>query len=558
MSEHHDRSPEEGAEVVADVFDRVESAAVVDRTILESVLAAVIARGHVLLEDVPGTGKTVTARVLAEALGLSFTRIQFTPDLLPSDVTGSNIYNEHDGEFEFSEGPVFTNVLLADEINRAPPKTQAALLEAMEERQVSVDGTTHDLPEPFFVIATQNPIEQGGTFRLPEAQRDRFSVKTSLGYPEVEGEMGLLERRSNRRSLAPTVEAVTEHETVLDLQELAEDVTVEEEVRRYIIDLARETRWDARTEIGVSPRGVQRVFETARARAVIEGREFVTPEDVKQLARPTMAHRVILTTEATVDGVEGTDVVGTALSRVDVPGVAPEDQPGGESDGRQDVPTGGQGAGSDRAGEPRRSGRGTNRAGTAPQADRQQNAPGGQRRQGGRSNQQPPGGGERQPPQSGPGSYRQDESPGRPNERGGNRDDRGQYDQRQPRDRHGRTDQRGNQPRNDQRRDAPRNDQQGAPGNGPRGGHSRQEQPRNDSPPPASEPTGQGQHTNRSTGTGSARRAGQPDSDRHDSGGIDRVDTGPNGDTVDTDRVDADDSRNDGGQADDSRDDNGT
>ena len=314
---------EEAAERCADVVDRVETAAVVDREILETLLATTIARGHVLLEDVPGTGKSVTARVLAEALGLTFSRIQFTPDLLPADITGSNIYNEHEGTFEFAEGPVFTNVVLADEINRAPPKTQAALLEAMEERQVSVDGTTYELPRPFFVIATQNPVEQEGTFRLPEAQRDRFSVKTSIGYPDVEGEMGLLERRSNRRSLSPSVDPVTDADTVVEFQELAEDVTVEESVRRYIVDLARETRQDDRTDIGVSPRGVQRLYELSRAVAVVEGRDYVIPDDIKRLAESGMAHRVVLTTESTVEGVDTADIVRDAVAAVDVPAVAP-------------------------------------------------------------------------------------------------------------------------------------------------------------------------------------------------------------------------------------------
>ena len=333
-----DRKPEltpaDAERTVEDVLDRIREAAIVDRQVLESILAALFARGHVLLEDVPGTGKSVTARVLAEAMGLEFTRIQFTPDLLPSDVTGSLIYNEHDGEFEFSEGPIFTNVVLADEINRAPPKTQAALLEAMEERQVSVDGTTYDLPRPFLVIATQNPVEQEGTFRLPEAQRDRFSVKTSFGYPDVDGELELLDRRANRRSLSPSVEPVIDQATVCSLQALLEDVEVDEKIRRYIIDLARITRTDARAAIGVSPRGVQRIFETTRSLAVFDGRSYVTPEDVKRLATPMMAHRIVLTTDARVEGVDASTIVDRAMNTVDVPGVAPD---GDESD-RQDEP----------------------------------------------------------------------------------------------------------------------------------------------------------------------------------------------------------------------------
>jgi MoxR-like ATPase len=316
-----------------DIVERVEEAVVVERRVLFETLAGVIARGHVLVEDVPGTGKTVLARVLAQSLGLGFNRIQFTPDLLPADVTGSNVYNEHEGTFEFAEGPVFSNVVLADEINRAPPKTQAALLEAMEERQVSVDGTTHPLPTPFVVVATQNPVEQEGTFQLPEAQRDRFSVKTAMGYPDVEGEMGLLDRRANRRTIAPSVEPAVDPATVLALQECAEDVRVDTKVRRYIVDLARATREDDRTEIGVSPRGVQRVFEAVRASAVIGGRSYATPDDVKRLATATMSHRLVLTTEATVEGVEKADVVQAALDTVDVPAVSPD-----APDGDEDVP----------------------------------------------------------------------------------------------------------------------------------------------------------------------------------------------------------------------------
>ncbi|WP_254762282.1 AAA family ATPase [Natrinema marinum] len=331
-------TPDDAARTVRRVVERIEEAAVVDRTVLHTLLSAVLARGHVLLEDVPGTGKTVTARVIAESMGLEFKRIQFTPDLLPSDVTGSMIYDEQAGEFEFAQGPVFTNVVLADEINRAPPKTQAALLEAMEERQVSVDGTTYELPEPFVVVATQNPIEQEGTFRLPEAQRDRFSVKTSLGYPDRDGELGLLERRANRRSLSPSVEPVASRQAVTTLQDLTEDVTVDEKVRGYIVDLARQTRADRRADTGVSPRGVQRVFEAARAAALIDGRSYVTPDDVKRLARPTMAHRIVLTTEATVEGVEPSAIVRHAVNAVDVPAVAPgRDEPEPESDAESET-----------------------------------------------------------------------------------------------------------------------------------------------------------------------------------------------------------------------------
>jgi MoxR-like ATPase len=301
------------------VLDAVGDAIITDRRFIETVLTGAIARGHVLLEDVPGTGKTLTARSLATALGLSFSRIQFTPDLLPSDVTGTNVYNERDETFEFREGPVFANVVLADEINRAPPKTQAALLEAMEEEQVTVDGVTHDLPDPFFVIATQNPVEQEGTFALPEAQLDRFAVKASIGYPDEEGEVDLLRRRAGREARSPSVEAVLSEERVLDLRRTPEAITVDEDLLYYVAHLARATREDRRVGVGVSPRGTQRLFEAARARAVVAGREYVTPDDAKRVAQPVLAHRLVLTPDAKVEDVAKRDVVVDVLDEVPVP-----------------------------------------------------------------------------------------------------------------------------------------------------------------------------------------------------------------------------------------------
>ena len=302
----------EASAVCETVLDAVGEAVVADRRVLETVLTGVLARGHVLLEDVPGTGKTLTARSFATALGLSFARVQFTPDLLPGDITGSHVYREGAGEFEFAEGPVFANVLLADEINRAPPKTQAALLEAMSEKQVSADGTTYRLPEPFFVIATQNPIEEEGTFALPEAQRDRFVLKTSLGYPD-------------RATRAPEPRSVLDGDRVAALQTAVESVAVDDAVRDYVVDLGRHTREDDRVEVGVSPRGIQRLFETVRARALVEGRAYVVPDDVKAVARETLAHRLVLTAEATVRDVSPTAVVEATLDRVDVPAVAAAD-----------------------------------------------------------------------------------------------------------------------------------------------------------------------------------------------------------------------------------------
>jgi len=313
---------EEAAERVTAVIDRIGEAVITDREFLETVATGLLARGHVLLEDVPGTGKTLTAVALADALDLDFTRIQFTPDLLPSDITGSQIYNEQRGEFRFQRGPVFANIVLADEINRAPPKTQSALLEAMDEGQVTVGGTTYDLPEPFFVIATQNPIEQEGTFRLPEAQRDRFIVKTSIGYPGRSGEIDLISRRASRDTQMPTVDPVVDISQVTTLRQLPERVRIEESVKEYLVDLARASREDPRVDVGVSPRGIQRFFEAARARALIGGRDYVTPDDIKAIARPVMTHRLVLTSEAEIKGVNPEDIVADLLDSVEVPGAA--------------------------------------------------------------------------------------------------------------------------------------------------------------------------------------------------------------------------------------------
>jgi MoxR-like ATPase len=312
---------ETAGEVSGRILDAVGRTVIADRSFLETILTGVLARGHVLIEDVPGTGKTLTARSLSSALSLQFRRIQFTPDLLPADITGSNVYNEAAGAFEFSPGPVFANVVLADEINRAPPKTQAALLEAMGERQVTVDGETHDLPDPFFVIATQNPVEQEGTFGLPEAQRDRFVVKTAVGYPDADGERELLDRRADRVARMPSVGAVIDGDRVPDLQRVPERVRVEGRLRDYIVALGRETRADSRVEVGVSPRGIQRLFEAVRARAALRGRGFAVPDDVKRMVEPVFAHRLVLTADAGVRGVDPGEVVTDVLDGVPVPAV---------------------------------------------------------------------------------------------------------------------------------------------------------------------------------------------------------------------------------------------
>ncbi len=310
---------EEASSACRAIVDEVGSAVVAERAFFNRVLLAVLARGHVLLEDVPGTGKTLTARSIATALGLEFSRVQFTPDLLPADMTGTNVLDESTGDFSFSPGPIFANVVLADEINRAPPKTQAALLEAMEEGQVTVDGETHDLPTPFLVIATQNPVESEGAFPLPEAQLDRFLVKTTVGYPDRDGELELLYRRSGRRERSPSVDPVLDAESVLDLRRSPERVRVEEDLLGYVVDLARATRTDRRVEVGVSPRGTQRLFEAARAQAVLAGREYVTPDDVVDIVQPVFAHRLILTPDAAVRDVDPATVLEEAVGSVSVP-----------------------------------------------------------------------------------------------------------------------------------------------------------------------------------------------------------------------------------------------
>jgi MoxR-like ATPase len=314
----------EAADAIESVLDEVAGAVITREEFLETLLTAVVAGGHVLLEDVPGTGKTLTAQSLATALGLEFSRVQFTPDLLPADVTGSYVFDERDGSFEFRAGPVFGNVVLADEINRAPPKTQAALLEAMSEGQVTVDGTTHQLPEPFVVLATMNPVEQEGTFPLPEAQRDRFWMKASIGYPEPDREQELLDRRADRDTAIPTVESVLDPDGVTELQAVPESVTVQADLRAYMTDLAQRSRRHESVEVGVSPRGLQRLFELARAHAVLEGREFVVPDDVERVAVPALSHRLVLSPEARVGETDPADVVDDVLRRTPPPTVTAE------------------------------------------------------------------------------------------------------------------------------------------------------------------------------------------------------------------------------------------
>src|SRR5207237_6129093 len=301
------------------ILDEVERAIVGKRDVLELVLLGLLADGHVLIEDFPGLAKTLIARSFAQTASMSFPRIQFTPDLMPSDVTGSSIFNQRESEFEFRPGPIFANLLLADEINRAPPKTQAALLEAMQERQVTIEGVTHLLEPPFVVLATQNPIEYEGTYPLPEAQLDRFLLRIEVGYPERRDEWGVLERRIERTRDEVVLEPVVDGPRLIELQRSLEHVHVSEPIGLYMVDLVAATRESPRLQVGASPRGTLALLKLARARAAVAGRDFVTPEDVKAVAVPALAHRLTLRPELWVQRVRGEDVVRAALETVPAP-----------------------------------------------------------------------------------------------------------------------------------------------------------------------------------------------------------------------------------------------
>jgi MoxR-like ATPase len=308
------------------VLDEIERVVVGKRAALTLILTTVLAGGHVLIEDLPGLGKTLIARSFAAALGLDFTRVQFTPDLLPADLLGSTIYDMQSGRFEFRPGPIFTNLLLADEINRTPPKTQAALLEAMAERQVSIDGTTHPLPKPFVVLATDNPIEYEGTYPLPEAQLDRFAVRLELRYLSEQDEASMLRRRLDRGSTEPTVSQVVDAHDLLAMRESVEQVSVHEDVLHYVVSLAAASRHHPQVAVGASPRAELDLVQLARARALLLGRDYVVPEDIKALATPAVAHRITLRPEMWVRKIQGSDIVEELLRRLPVPrtGGAPQ------------------------------------------------------------------------------------------------------------------------------------------------------------------------------------------------------------------------------------------
>jgi len=301
------------------VVENIEKVIIGKRSTVELAIVGLLCQGHMLIEDVPGVGKTMLARSLARSLGCSFSRIQFTPDMLPSDVTGVSIFNQALREFEYRAGPIMAQIVLADEINRATPKTQAALLEAMEERQVTVDGVSHPLPKPFLVLATQNPIEYEGTFPLPEAQLDRFLIRVQLGYPGPEDEVRIMERQQFRHPLEDLEQIVTEEE-LAEVQEAVKGIYVAPAVKRYIVTLARHTREHPDVYLGVSPRGSLALYRTSQARAAIHGRDYVLPDDVKALVGPTFSHRIILGPAARLRDLDADQIVQEIQHSVPVPG----------------------------------------------------------------------------------------------------------------------------------------------------------------------------------------------------------------------------------------------
>ena len=303
------------------VMDELETVIVGKRAVLERVLWGVLSDGHVLIEDVPGVAKTLIAKSFAAALGLQFRRVQFTPDLLPADITGTYVFDRKSGEFVMRRGPIFTNVLLADEINRAPPKTQSALLEAMQERQATLEGQTFPLDPPFFVLATQNPIEHEGTYPLPEAQVDRFLLRIDVGYPTAEQEVEMLRRREARRSDDMPIRPVTTGDEVRALQAAVETVHVDPAVDGYIVSIVAGTRMHTQVEIGASPRGSLALLKLSRARAALAKRDFITPDDVKAVAPYALAHRIILKPDPWIRGVRTTAVLQDVLNQVPVPKV---------------------------------------------------------------------------------------------------------------------------------------------------------------------------------------------------------------------------------------------
>ncbi len=313
--EQHDTA----RELAQKIIENIEKVIVGKSRAVELGVIALMCEGHALIEDVPGVGKTMLARSIARSVGATFKRIQFTPDLLPTDVTGVSIYNQQTGEFEFREGPIIAQMVLADEVNRATPKTQSAMLEAMDERQVTVEGITHAVPSPFMVMATQNPVEYEGTFPLPEAQLDRFLLIISLGYPTIEEELEIIERQQMAHPIE-TLESVATAQEVIDLQRSIRAIYVDDLVKEYIVNLTNATRSHADISLGASPRASLAMYRGGQAIALIRGRDFVLPDDVKDLALPMLSHRMIVSPAARMRGVSSPDVVETILEQTPVPG----------------------------------------------------------------------------------------------------------------------------------------------------------------------------------------------------------------------------------------------
>jgi MoxR-like ATPase len=305
--------------LINDVINEVSKIIVDKNDVIRLLLMAILANGHVLIEDFPGLAKTLMAKSLAKVLGCKFSRVQFTPDLLPADIIGTMVYNQNTGNFEFRHGPIFTNILLGDEINRAPPKTQSALLEAMQERQVTVEGKTYKLSDPFIVIATQNPIEYEGTYPLPEAQVDRFIMKLNIGYPSKEGEIDMLKRRILRKTDEIELRTLASPEIIIESQKAIENVYVSDEILNYIVNIVRATRKHNYVEVGVSPRGTLALLKLSRVKAVIDGRDYVIPDDVKEIAPYVLAHRLILKSELWIKGINPADIIQQIINEIEVP-----------------------------------------------------------------------------------------------------------------------------------------------------------------------------------------------------------------------------------------------
>lgn len=315
MAENNNRVQEISKTIIAEI----EKAIIGKHEVIEMVMAAVLAGGHILLEDFPGLGKTLLANSFADAADLEFKRIQFTPDLLPSDITGGYIFNRATNEFELHKGPLFSNIVLADEINRASPKTQSALLEAMQEGQVTLEGNTMKLPDPFIVIATQNPIEYEGTFPLPEAQLDRFIIKLSMGYPSLEDEQEILKRRRERKHDYVNIDKVTNGKEILEMRQIVEEIHIDPDIEKYIISIVNKTRTHNNVAVGASPRGSLALLKLTRAYAALQGREYILPDDIKKYASPALVHRLILKADLWLKQNAADDIVSEIVRLVPVP-----------------------------------------------------------------------------------------------------------------------------------------------------------------------------------------------------------------------------------------------